>query len=85
MRPSARNNEQGIDADVVAWPRIAERELLGSGRNAAKSVMIEGKAGGVGGRALLHFDESDDAPAPSYQVDLAAAHPRPTRKDPPAA
>ena len=82
-RPSAGNDEQSVDANVVAEPGVARRQLLHSRRDTAQAVMVQGKAGGVCGRALRDLAESDYPPAPGDQIDFAAANARPARQDSP--
>ena len=81
---AAGNDEDGVEADVVAGPGVARGELLGGGRDAAQAVAVEREAGRFAGRALLDLDEGDDASAAGDEIDLAAVDPRPTREDSPA-
>lgn len=83
-RQATGNDEQGVDADIVAGASIALGKLLGRRRDPAQPVPVEGEVGGRAGRALLDLDEGDDSPAPGNEVDFAAMHAHPLPKDPPA-
>ena len=83
-RPAAGNDEQRVDADVVAWAGEARRELLSGGRDPAQAVAVECEVGGFTAAALLDLDEGDDASAASDEIDLAAVDPRAAGEDPPA-
>jgi hypothetical protein len=82
--PSPRNDEQCIDADVIAVAHVARREPFRGDDHAPQPPFVERDCGGFLGRARLHFDECERAAAPSDNVDLAAPHPRSTGKDLPA-
>lgn len=75
--------EDGIDADVVAGPRIAHRQPFGGDRDPAQAVCIEGQAQPFLGAARLDLDEGKRPAAAGDQVDLAARHARPLRQDSP--
>ena len=81
---ATRHDEQCVDADIVAFPRIARRQPLGGDRYAAKPIFIQGPGGGFVRAALLDFDKGDDASAPGDQVDFSARDPGATCKDAPA-
>lgn len=81
---AAGNQEQGIDADVVAVTRIARSQPLGGDGNAAQAIFVERPGRGCFAAALLDFDEGEDVPAASDEIDFAARDPSAARKDPPA-
>ena len=84
MRPTARDDEQGVDADVVAGPLVTHRQALGGDGDAAQPVLIEREARRGRVAARLDLDEGHDPPAPRDDVDLAAEDPRATGEDAPA-
>ena len=83
-RKTAGDDEDGVDAHVVAGARVARGELLGGEGNAAQAILIERQSGGVGGGALLDLDEGDHRAASGDQIDLATVHFDPAGEDPPA-
>ena len=83
-RPAAWNDEQRVDADVVAGAGVALSELLGGGRDPTQAVTVEREVGGFAGGALLNLDEGDDPAAAGDEIDLAAVDPRAAGEDPPA-
>jgi hypothetical protein len=80
---AARDDEDGVDADVVAGAHEARRQPLGGDDDAAQAIVVERDGGAFFGGASLEFDEGDDAAAAGDQVDFAAGDPRPPRENPP--
>ena len=83
-RQAAGDDEDGVDADVVAWPGEARCKRLRGGGDAAQAIAVERHRRGTGGRALLDLDEGEHRAAPSDEVNLPAAHFDTPGEDPPA-
>lgn len=81
---ATRNDEDGIDPDVVARPRVTLSEPLGGNDDASKSPGVERHCCGVRSRPGFHLDECKYLPAPRDDIDLAARHPGTAGKNPPA-
>lgn len=81
---AAGDDEDGVDADVVAGAGEARGELLGGDGDSAQAVAIERDPRGVDGGTLLDLDERDQFAAPSDEIDLTAAHFHPPGEDSPA-
>jgi len=83
-RQAPGQQENGVDADVVACPGVSRRQPLGGNRDPAQAVMVEGHGGaGLAGTGL-DLDKGEGAAAAGDEVDLAAGHARPGGEDPPA-
>jgi hypothetical protein len=80
----AGQQEDGIDADVVARPGEARGQPLGGDGDSPQPVGIERHGGAIFAGPRLDFDEGDNAPAAGDQVDLAAGDARPLGEDAPA-
>lgn len=80
----AWQEENGVDADVVAGAHEARRQSLGGDDDPSQSIVVESHRRSFLGRAGLDLDEGDDPPAAGDQVDLAARNSRPLGEDPPA-
>ena len=74
---AARNDENGIDAEIVTVAGVARGETLGGDRDPFQPVPVERYAGGIVGSARLDLDKRNDAAAPGYQVNFAARDPSP--------
>ena len=83
-RPAAGDDEQSVDADIVAWAHEARSEPLGGYRNAAQALAVEREGCGLSAGARLDLDERKGAPAPRDQVYFAAGHARAPGEDAPA-
>ena len=83
-RQAAGDEEDGVDADIVAGAHDARRQPLGSDGDAAKPVLIERHGRAFLAGACLDLDEGEDATAARDQIDLAAGHPRALGKNAPA-
>ena len=83
-RKPARDNEDGIDTNVVVGAGIARHEGFSSGGDAPQAVTVERHPGGVGGGALLDLDEGEDGAAASDQIDFPAAKLHAPGEDSPA-
>lgn len=83
-RQLAGQEEDGVDANVVAGAHEARGEPLGGGDDPAQAIVVEGHGGAFLGGARLDLDEGDDVPAAGDQVDFAAGDAGPLGEDPPA-
>jgi len=83
-RQPAGNEENGVDADVVAGPGVARRQPLGGDRDPSQAVRIERQRRLLLAGARLDLDEGEDAPAPGDQVNFAAGDPGAFGEDSPA-
>ena len=84
-RQPARDDEQGVDPDIVAGAHVARRQPLGGDRDPAQPVAVEREGGGVDARTSLDLDERQDPAAAGDDIDLAARNPRPPGEDSPTA
>ncbi len=84
LRQAARDDEDRVDADVVAGAGIARFELAGGNRDPAQAMLVERLGGGVSGGALLNLDEGQYLAAPRHKIDFTAAHFYAGGEDPPA-
>ena len=82
--PAARNNEQSIDANVVAVTHIARREALGRRGDPPQAPLVERESSGVLACTGLNLHEGDGAASSRNDVDLTASNPCTSREDPPA-
>ena len=83
-RKAAGDNEDRVDADVVAWAGIARSERFCRGGDAAQTMAIERHPGGIGGGALFDLDERQHVSTARDQVDFPAAQLDPPPENPPA-
>lgn len=83
-RQPAREEEDGVDADVVAFAGKTGRQPFGGDRNPPQPVLIECHGGAFLAAARLDLDEGKDAAAPRNQVNFASGHPRTLGQDSPA-
>jgi hypothetical protein len=72
VRQLSRDDEQRVDADVVAIARVARRKFLRGNSDASKAIFVERPCGCFSRPALLDLDEGNDAAATRDQVDFAA-------------
>ena len=84
LRQASRDDEDRIDANVVARPGVTRLELARGDRDAAQAMLIERKRRSVGGGALFDLDEGQHLAAPRDQINLAAAHFDPLGENSPA-
>ncbi len=82
--PTARDEEQSVDANVVAVAGKSRCQALGGDCDAAQAVLVERHRGGFLGRTLFDLNERHCAPAARDKIDLAAGHAGAARKDSPA-
>jgi hypothetical protein len=82
--PAARDDEQGIDADIVAGSHVALRKPFGGNGDASKPPIVERECRRFEARTLLDFDEGQDPAAASDNVNLAPLDARSPRENPPA-
>ena len=83
-RPAARDDEDCVDADVVAGSGEADRQPLSGDRDAAQAITVEREGGGFLAAAGLDLDEGDYPAAPRDDVDFAAGDARSPGEDGPA-
>ena len=76
-RPTSGNDEQSVDAHIIAVAQIARRELLGGNDNPSQPPLIQRKGGGILAGPGLDLDEREDATATGDDIDLAAVDPGP--------
>jgi hypothetical protein len=81
---AARNDEDCVDAHVIAGSDIPRGETLGSDGDAPQAVFVEGETGGFVARSRLYLDESRDPAAARDQIDFAAFDLAALREDAPA-
>ena len=81
----ARQQEDGIDANVVTLTRVARRQPFGGNRHPAQPVLVERNCQPLLAAARLDLDEGQDSSPARDEVDLAARYARPLGEDPPAA
>ncbi len=84
LRQAARDDEDRVDADVVAGAGEALLELARGDRDPAQAMLVERECSGIGGGALLDLDKRQHLATPRDQIDLTAAHFHPLGEDPPA-
>ena len=79
--PATGNDEQGVDAKVVAVPEVARRKPFGGDGDPAQPIIVQREGGGnvVGPR--LHLDEGESVTPPSDDIDFAARNARAARED----
>jgi len=83
-RQSARDDEQCVDPDIVAFPGIARRQPFCGHRDTAKAIFIKRPCGRVLRGALLYLDECERPAAPGNQIDLSAGNAGAPANDAPA-
>jgi hypothetical protein len=83
-RQFAGQEEDGVDADIVAGAHESRRQPLGGDGDTAQPVLVERYCGAFLAAARLDLDEGEDPPAAGDEVDFAAGHPRPSGENPPA-
>lgn len=81
---AAWDDEQGVNANVVAVACVTRRKPLRGDRDPAQTIFVECPGSRFLAAALLHLDKGEDAAAPGNEVDLAAWNARPPREDSPA-
>ena len=81
---AAGDQEQGVDADVVAIAGVARRETFSGDRDPAQPIFVESPGGRIFGGALLYFDKGQRAPTAGDKVDFAAGYAGSARENPPA-
>ncbi len=83
-RPPARDDEQGVDPDVIPGAHEARAKALGSDRDAAQAVGIERECGRRFACTRLYLDERERMAAARDDIDFAARHSGAAREDAPA-
>ena len=83
-RPSARDDEHGVDPDVIAIAHVARSQPLGRGYDPAQTPWVQREVSGCIGVPGLHFDEGEGATSTRYDVDFSARHASPAGEDAPA-
>ena len=84
-RQPAGHEEDGIDADIVAFAGIARSQPLGCDRNAPEPVLVERHGQPFLAGAGLDLDKGQNPAAAGDEVDFAARYARPLGEDSPAA
>jgi hypothetical protein len=80
----ARQQEDGVDTDVVTVSGKARRQPLCGNRDAAQPVLVERHGRTLLAGARLDLDEGENAPAARDEVDFAAGHAHAFSENPPA-
>lgn len=83
-RQAARDDEQSVDADIVALAGVAGGQPLRGYGDAAQTIFIQRPGGSYRGAALLDLDERQNLAATGDQVDLATRHAGTPGEDSPA-
>lgn len=83
-RQASRNDEDRVDADVLAPLGITGRQPFRRRRNPAQAILVKAPGGGVFAAALFDLDEGDDVAAFGDKVDLAPCDPDTPVEDAPA-
>ena len=78
------DDEDGIDAQVVARPQEARGKALGGDNHTPQPPRVERQRSCLFGGAGLYLDERKDPAAPGDDVALAAGHPGSAGEDAPA-
>lgn len=81
---AAGNEEQRVDAYIVAVLGKARRQPLGGNCDAAQAIFVECPGCRILGGALLDLDEGECAAAPGDEVDFAARNAGTAGEDSPA-
>ena len=83
-RKPSRDNEDGVDAQVVARPQETRGEPLGGDDHAPQSPGVQRHRSRLFRGASLHFDECQNLAAAGDDVDFSAWHSGAAGKDAPA-
>ena len=82
--PSTRNDQQRVDAHVVAFTHVARREAFRGDNHPPQAPLVECEAGRFLARSRFHLNESEDSPASGDDIHFAAADARAPRENAPA-
>jgi hypothetical protein len=80
----AGNDENRVDAEVVAWLLVTGRKPFCSDDNAPQAPSIERNCRGILCRAGLHFDEGENPSATGDDIDFSAGYTRTPCENSPA-
>ena len=83
-RPSARHEEDGVDAQVVAGAHETRRQAFRGDGYSPQAVLIERHGRALFAGTRLDLDEGEDAATTSDQIHFAARHPRTLGENAPA-
>jgi hypothetical protein len=83
-RPPARDDEQGVDANIVPFAHIPRGQPLSGRDYASQAILVERERGRFLGRSGLHFNEGKRAAAPGDDIDFTPRDPRSPRQNAPA-
>jgi len=80
----AGHKENGVDANVVARPRVTRRKPFGGDGDATKAIFVERHGRSIFTAPLLDLDERDRPSAFGDQVDFSSCNARTSGEDSPA-
>lgn len=83
-REAAGQEEDGVDANIVAVAHEPRRQPFGRNRHAAQAILVEGHGGALFAGSRLHLDKGNDAAAAGDEIDFAAGHAGADGENPPA-
>ena len=81
----AGQEEDGVDADVVAFARVTRRQPLRGDRHPPQPILIERHRQRLLATARLDLDEGQGPATAGDEIDFTAGYTGPLRKDSPAA
>ena len=79
-----RHQENGVDANVIAWSGITSGKALGSYRHAPKPILVQRHGRRIFTVPLLDFDECDGPSALGNQIDFTPRNTRAASQNSPA-
>lgn len=83
-RAGTGGEQDDVDPDIVAWPRIARHQIFRRRRDARKPAFVDREVEFGGGRARLNLDERDQRALARDDVDLAGGRADAAVEDAPA-
>jgi hypothetical protein len=73
---AARDEEKGVDTDVIAFASVAGRQPFRGDRDPTQAIFVERPSRRIFGSALLYFDKGQRTTAAGDEVDFSARHAR---------